>query len=67
MCIETMVYRVAGLMVLIGFALGTWVAPWGFYLCAFVGLNLLQASFTKFCPLASILKAMGMKNGATFQ
>lgn len=33
---------------------------------AFVGLNLFQAAFTKFCPLAMILKKMGAKPGQAF-
>ena len=33
----------------------------------FVGANLLQASFTGFCPLAKILKAMGVKRGEVFR
>jgi hypothetical protein len=33
---------------------------------AFVGLNLLQAAFTGFCPLAKILRALGLKPGTAF-
>jgi hypothetical protein len=33
---------------------------------AFVGANLVQASFTGFCPLAKILKAIGFKPGEAF-
>ncbi|MEG3617783.1 DUF2892 domain-containing protein [Magnetovibrio sp. PR-2] len=33
---------------------------------AFVGLNLFQAAFTKFCPLAIILKKMGAAPGQAF-
>jgi len=35
-------------------------------LAAFVGLNMLQAAFTGFCPLAMILKKLGAKPGAAF-
>jgi len=34
---------------------------------AFVGANLFQAAFTGFCPLAKILKAVGVKTGCAFQ
>jgi len=37
------------------------------FLTAFVGLNLLQAAFTGFCPLAKILKRLGQRPGAAFQ
>jgi len=33
---------------------------------AFVGANLLQASFTGLCPLAKILKAIGLRSGEAF-
>ena len=33
----------------------------------FVGANMLQASFTGFCPLAAILKSIGRKPGVAFQ
>jgi len=36
------------------------------FLTAFVGANLLQASFTGFCPLAKILKTLGSKPGQAF-
>jgi len=36
-------------------------------LAAFVGLNMFQAAFTGFCPLAIILKRLGLRSGAAFQ
>jgi hypothetical protein len=35
-------------------------------LTLFVGLNMLQASFTGFCPLATILRRFGAKPGCAF-
>lgn len=53
---ERIVRRVAGSFVLASLALGWFVHP-GFYLAtAFVGANLLQSSFTGFCPLEKILE-----------
>lgn len=66
MNIDRMVMRFAGLVVLIGLALGLYVSPNWYWLSAFVGANLLQASFTGFCPLAMILKRFGLKPGAAF-
>jgi hypothetical protein len=43
--------RLAGTMVLIFLALGWWVNPWFYLFVPFVGLNLLQSSFTKWCPI----------------
>jgi hypothetical protein len=34
---------------------------------AFAGVNLLQAAFTGFCPLAKVLKAFGFKPGEAFK
>lgn len=34
------------------------------WLTLFVGANLFQMAFTGFCPLASVLRAVGLKDGA---
>lgn len=59
---EAMVRRVAGIFVLASVGLGWWVHPAWFLLAGFVGLNLLQSSFTGFCPLESILEARSRKS-----
>ena len=52
---------VAGFFVLASLALGWWVHP-GFYLfTAFVGLNLFQSAFTRWCPMMSFLRMAGVK------
>jgi hypothetical protein len=51
--------RFAGVFVLASLALGWWVSPWFFLFTAFVGVNLLQSSFTGFCPLEMILGHYG--------
>jgi len=56
----------AGLVVLVSLSLGIWVNQNWFWLTAFVGANLFQASFTGFCPLAMILKKVGVKPGPAF-
>jgi len=48
--------RLAGLFVLISLALGFWVSPWFYLFTAFVGLNLLQSSFTKWCPVERLFE-----------
>lgn len=42
-------------------ALGYWVNPWWFAFTAFVGLNLLQSSFTNWCPMIALLEALGLR------
>lgn len=58
---EMVIRRVAGSVVLGSLSLGWWVHPGFFLVTAFVGLNLLQSSFTKFCPLESMLCRRGAR------
>ena len=51
---------IAGTFVLVSLALGYWVNPWFFLFTAFVGANLLQSSFTKWCLMEDMLKAAGV-------
>lgn len=64
---ERMIRRVAGSMVLAGLALGWWVHPGWLLLSAFVGVNLLQSSFTGICPLESFLRRRESKGAETAQ
>ncbi|MBS1487769.1 MAG: DUF2892 domain-containing protein [Bacteroidetes bacterium] len=59
---ERMVRAVAGTFVLTSITLAYFVNINWLLLAAFVGLNLLQSSFTKFCPLEIILGKLGVKN-----
>lgn len=66
MSIDRMVMAFAGSFILISLALAHWHSPNWLWFTAFVGANLLQASFTGFCPLAMILKKLGVKPGCAF-
>lgn len=66
MSIDRIVLAFAGVMILCSLALGHWLSEYWLLLGAFVGLNMLQAAFTGFCPLAIILKKLGVKPGAAF-
>ncbi len=66
MSIDRAVMAFAGLMVLVSAALVYLYSPWWLLLTAFVGLNLLQASFTGFCPAAMFFKALGARPGNAF-
>lgn len=66
MSIDRMVMVFAGSVILVSLYLAiTFNINW-LWLTAFVGANLLQAGFTKFCPLAMILKKFGAKPGQAF-
>ncbi|MCB1539739.1 MAG: DUF2892 domain-containing protein [Rhodoblastus sp.] len=66
MNVDSLVMRFAGLFILASLALAHWHSPNWLWFTAFVGANLLQASFTGFCPLAIILKRFGLKPGCAF-
>jgi len=66
MTIDKAVMRFAGTVVLASLALGVYVSPNWYWLTAFVGANLIQSSFTGFCPLAIVLKKLGIRSGAAF-
>jgi Zn-dependent protease len=66
MTIDRIVMAFAGTMILVSLGLSRLFGPWWLLLAAFVGLNLLQAAFTRFCPLAIILKRLGAAPGAAF-
>jgi hypothetical protein len=51
---------VAGSMVLLSLSLSLINANW-LFLTAFVGLNLLQSAFTKWCPLIVVLQKLGVR------
>lgn len=60
---ERIVRAVAGTLVLISISLAYFVNINWLLLAAFVGLNLLQSSFTRFCPLEVILDKVGIEKG----
>jgi hypothetical protein len=60
---ERIVRAVAGTIVLVSIALAMYVSMNWLWLGVFVGVNLLQSSFTKFCPLEKILDAVGVEKG----
>ena len=66
MTIDRIVLAVAGTMILVSLALSRLHSPYWLWLTAFVGANLLQSSFTGFCPLVKILKPLGVKPGRAF-
>lgn len=66
MNVDKAVLAFAGLMVLLSVALTFWVSSWWMLLAAFVGLNLLQAAFTGFCPAARVFRRFGLAPGSAF-
>lgn len=67
MSIDSAVLRFAGVMVLLSVVLTAYVSPLFVWFTVFIGLNLLQSSFTGFCPAAMVFRALGVKKGCAFE
>jgi len=67
MNIDRIMFAFAGFMILLSLALSQLHSPWWLLLTAFVGLNMFQAAFTGFCPMAKLLKSMGKRPGQAFK
>jgi Inner membrane protein YgaP-like, transmembrane domain len=67
MTLDRAVLAFAGLVVLTSIALAQLVHPAWIWLGVFAGANMLQASFTGFCPAAIAFKALGVKPGTAFK
>jgi len=67
MSLDRAVLAFAGIVALLSLALAHLVSPWWLLLAAFAGLNMIQASFTGFCPAAVVFKALGVRTGVCFR
>lgn len=52
---------IAGTFVLISVILGLLYSRYWFVFTIFVALNLIQSAFTKWCPMVTFLKKLGVK------
>jgi hypothetical protein len=66
MSLDRLVIAIAGVFILLSLGLSQLHSVNWLWFTAFVGVNLFQAAFTGFCPLAKILKALGIKPGHAF-
>ena len=66
MNLDRLIFTVAGSFILLSVSLSVFHSPYWLFFTAFVGANLLQASFTGFCPLVVLLKKAGVKAGHAF-
>jgi hypothetical protein len=60
--INRFIRAIAGIFILISIVLSIYVNQNWLWFTAFVGLNLLQSSFTKWCLMEDILKKIGVKD-----
>lgn len=67
MSTDRLVLMFAGIMILLGVTLTLTVSSLFLIVPGFVGANLLQSSFTGFCPLAKLLRRAGCSDGSCFR
>ena len=67
MSLDRAVMLFAGIMVLLSVLLTVYVSPLFVWFTVFIGLNLIQSSFTGFCPAAMVFRALGAKKGCAFE
>lgn len=61
------VMLMASIITLVSVVLTALVSPWWLLLTTFVGLNMLQASLSGWCPAALVLKRIGVPSGCAFK
>ena len=66
MTLDGAVMIFAGVIILVSLTLALTLSLYWLLLTAFVGLNLIQSSFTGFCPAAIAFKKLGVRSGAAF-
>ncbi len=63
MTLDRLLRLIAGAFVMASVALGWYVHPYFYLFTAFVGLNLFQSAFTNWCPMMTILRKIGVREG----
>ena len=61
MSVNEWLRAIAGLFVVVSVLLGHFVNPWFLAFTVFVGLNLFQSAFTRWCPMMAILRKSGVQ------
>ena len=67
MTLDRTVMAFAGFMTLLSVVLTYFVSPLFLWFTVFIGFNLIQSSFTGFCPAAMVFRKLGVKNGCAFE
>ncbi|CAO4843079.1 MAG: hypothetical protein CNLJKLNK_01152 [Holosporales bacterium] len=66
MTIDRILFTFAGFMILLSLLLTHFHSSHWVWFTAFIGINLFQSGFTRFCPAAIVLKKLGIKSDAAF-
>lgn len=65
MTVDRYIRLIAGTFVLASLLLGYFISPYWFLFTAFVALNLMQSALTDWCPMMSVLRWLGAKDGSS--
>jgi hypothetical protein len=66
MTLDRVVLAFAGIMTLLSVLLTVFVSAYFIWFTVFIGVNMIQSSFTRFCPAAFFFKKLGFKTGCAF-
>ena len=66
MNLDKAVLRFAGFVVIVSVVLTILINPYWILLTTFAGINMIQASYTGFCPAALLFKRIGIQSGKAF-
>ena len=64
--IDRAVFLFGGIMILASLLLSHFHSAYWLWFTAFIGLNMIQASFTGFCPPAYLFRKLGLPAGCAF-
>ncbi len=64
---DRLILAIAGAFILASVVLSHLHSPYWLFFTAFVGLNLLQASFSRWCPMVTFLRKVGVQKGVAFE
>jgi len=67
MALDKLVFRIAGIFIVLSLLLSQVHSVYWLVFTGFVGLNMIQASYTGFCPMAILLKKIVIKPGCAFE
>jgi len=67
MTLDRAVMLFAGGMVVLSVGLSAFASPMFLWFTLFIGVNMMQAAVTGFCPAAMLFKAMGVRPGSVFR
>ena len=66
MSMDRLILVIAGTFILASVALSHLHSAYWLFFTAFIGVNLLQASFSRWCPMVTFLRKTGVKKGLAF-